>query len=135
MYNQTAQYGDKYVYFLMGSQMSFTGPSQQMTLVPVEKATGRISTMFAAVNRVLIDNETELNADFSDKLDYLGSFWNGTINQSDPSLASWSTLVDHPIVNIVIGNADAYYQPNALTPKPPEIYSKNYLTYSIFMID
>lgn len=129
MYNQTAQYGDKYVYFLMGQNISFSGPSQQMLLIPVEKNTGRISTMFAASNRVLIDGTTELNIDCSDKLDYLGSFWNGTLNQSDPSLASWGPLTDHPVVKAVIGNADAYYQPNALTPNPPEIYSKNYLQW------
>lgn len=126
-----------YVYFLMAVNGRYTGPSQNMFLVPVEKNTHRISVMIPAASTVQINSTTSLSLDLggtaenpNPKWDYLGSWWNATsFNISDPNLGTWGPFEDHPIQRVAIPNIDAYYQPNALVPKPPEAYGYDYLQW------
>ncbi len=116
-----------YVYFLMAINGGYVGPSQNMFLVPVEKNTHRISVMIPAASTIQIDSETPLGIDCTSKLDYLGSWWNATsFNASDPNLGTWGPFIDHPLQRVAIPNIDAYYQPNALVPKPPASYGYDY---------
>ena len=127
MYSQLAAQEEKYVYFLMSLQgvNKFNTPSQQWFFVPVDAATGRISIMMSVAQNAFSESGVPISIDMTSKLDYLGSWWNGTL-QSDPKLADWGPLDDHPIISVGIPTADVYYRPNALTPKPPSDFGYYY---------
>ena len=122
MFNQLKSEGDKYKYFLasvQGSGARKVGPTQQMHFIPVESATGKISVMMSVVQQIMSQSDTAISIDFTGKYEYLGSWWNGTVSQTDEKLATSGLIEDHPMVRVGIPTSDVYYQPNALTPKAP----------------
>lgn len=132
MFDQLSADEDKYKYFLMtvsSAVDSYSGPTQQIFFVPVEKATGRISIMISVANTVQSQAGTGIAIDMTNKLDYLGSWWGSTVSQTDPKLGTWYVLEDHPLVKVGIPISDVYYRPTAVTPKPPAEYGYQYLNW------
>lgn len=122
--NGAWRYGEKginspYAYFLMGGNPSYDAPGVNFMLVPVDKRTGMISiAQPTPKHNIMMDSNTYASFDFSNNLDYLGSWWNGTVSQSDNGLATWGPYIDHPVHRVAIPDVTAYFYPNALVPKP-----------------
>lgn len=120
-----------YKYFLMAGGQTYSAPGQQYYLVPIDSRTGMIAVNIPTVkNNIMSSSATYLSLDMTDKLDYLGSWYNGTLNQTDSNLATWGSLEDHPTHKAAIPDVTAFYQPYALTPKPAySAYEYDYYTW------
>jgi hypothetical protein len=116
-----------WVYFLMANGNQYTGASQNLFFVPVNKNTHRIAVMISAANSIYLNRTTKASIDFTNDLEYLGSWWNATsLNEDDPNLGTWGPIEDHPIVRAAIPAVDAFYMPRALVPLPTPGYGYNY---------
>lgn len=137
------KYGDKainspYKYFFMANGPEQASANQQYFLVPIDSRTNMIAvTLPSAKSNIVMrpaTNEEDTiryaSFDMSDKLNYLGSWWNGTsFNPSDPNLANWGPYEDHPTQKAAIPDVTAYYQPYSVVPKPPVEYGYDYYAW------
>lgn len=112
---------NQYNYFLLGGYYHNEYVSQQYFFVPVHKDTNLISIVLATgTSHIERDSNVAFKFNTDNKLNYLGSWFNGNITST--GYCTSGLLVNHPQQIFAIPNEGIFYQPTAATPKPPNGY-------------
>lgn len=112
---------DDYVYAIFGGYATQPAVSQQYYVVPIDMSTHALYTALPSTFKI---EGLKKGIDLSNKLDFVGSFWNAVQNvpPDNPSRADYGVdnfIADHPIQSVAVPDFRTYYQPKAITPNPP----------------
>lgn len=119
---------EEYYYFLMSGERNPSANTFGMFFVPVNKSTKMVSAMLPnSINMIV--NGKSYSIDFTNREEYLGSWFNASQDINNPKYGNGYGLSGHPLQKYAVTMEKAFYSPMALVPKPPSEYDCDFLKW------